>query len=179
MTTKYTALKRVHPFELRLVEKPLPIKIKKATSCQSDTQESCQDINYARKGKLPKSGKDCDSVDFDGDVKGKQHEGDNDEIEVPIETRYEIYNYRAKDNCFTCWNGKFANMSFETLLGISNPDGSKLRKAINRLFRVVPCSACGAEIGSPCRRPSNHLTYDESPHKDRRIAMDIWLKDNE
>ncbi|MBL97659.1 MAG: hypothetical protein CMF52_07565 [Legionellales bacterium] len=66
---------------------------------------------------------------------------------------------------------------------IGNPNlyvGTKLsenfQRRVNRIIsRTVPCKTCGAKIGSPCKRPSEHATTYENPHEDRRDRMDAYL----
>lgn len=58
----------------------------------------------------------------------------------------------------------------ETWRGVFSDD---LGRRINRLFLTVPCWCNGA---GPCVRPSGHPTTGGEPHKERRQALDDWLK---
>ena len=53
---------------------------------------------------------------------------------------------------------------------------SEYSRAMNELFRAVPCPLCGAKAGATCVRPSGHPAMYDKPHRARQDLMDEWLR---
>ena len=58
--------------------------------------------------------------------------------------------------------------------------GDRFTRLMRRVIcREVPCDKCGAKMGSPCVRPSEHPVMYGEVHASRRDAMDRFINEKD